>query len=243
MNWLAKINLTTVVSRLGAFKASLLLLALVIICLYSGYRIGNFFHNYQMQTLANQKIRLDKLYEQEVEHIKRINTLEVELEVERMSSQRSRLLLKEMEEDHYQVKKQLAFYEKVMTPEKEADGLVIDDVVIFPTQSPHHYRFQLTLVQKTLRKQFAKGHVTLSIVGSSLNKPYELNLEDISTSTDKQLSFSFKYFQIIEGSLTLPTDFVPEKVKVAVILPKNKWQKYRRIDENHVWRNIIKHQE
>ena len=35
-----------------------------------------------------------------------------------------------MSQEHYQVKKELAFYEKVMAPEKEADGVVIDNIKI-----------------------------------------------------------------------------------------------------------------
>ena len=62
MNWLAKINLNTVVVHLGAFRSALLLILLVATCLYSGYRIGNFYHGYQLKTLAQQKVRLDLLY-------------------------------------------------------------------------------------------------------------------------------------------------------------------------------------
>lgn len=240
MNWLAKINLKTVVTRLGAFRSSLLLLVVILICFYSGYRIGNFYHSYQIQTMENQKNRLDDLYSQQNEQVKRINTLEVELAVERLANQRSQQSLKEMEKEHYQVKKQLGFYEKVMTPEKEADGLVLDDVVIYPTQSPHHYRFELTLVQKKLKKNFAKGQVQLSFVGSLNNKPHELELSKVSDLTKKDLSFSFKYFQVISGEFTLPKGFVPEKLLVSASLTKNKWQKYHRVDEKYQWRNIIK---
>ena len=106
MNWLAKINLNTIVVRLGAFRSALLLIVLIVICVYSGYRIGNFYHGYQIKTLAQQKTRLDILYDKHVEQTSRINTLEVELEVEHMANRRSQKLLKTMEKQHYQVKKE-----------------------------------------------------------------------------------------------------------------------------------------
>jgi len=240
MNWLAKINLNTVVVRLGTFRSAILLMLLIVICIYSGYRIGNFYHGYQVKTLAQQKVRLDNLYEKNVLQNSRINTLEVELEVERMANQRSQKLLKSMESEHYQVKKELAFYEKVMAPEKTADGLVVDRISVYPTGSPHHFRFQVVLVQQQRRKRFAKGYVGLEFTGSLDNKPSQLILSNISTSTKKDLSFSFQYFQIIEGEFTLPENFLPEKVELATILPKNKWQKYKRLDESFNWNDLLK---
>jgi len=240
MSWLAKINLNTVVSRLGAFRSALLLLTLIITCLFCGYRVGNFFHGYQQQTLAQQKQRLDSLYHKENEQTRRINTLEVELEVERLANQKSQKLLKEIEQQHYQVKKELAFYEKVMAPEKQADGFVVDSVLITATSIPNHFRFQVALVQQKMKRRFAKGHIELSFLGSLDNKPHSINLNKISTLSKSQLSFSFQYFQIIEGELTFPENFHPEKIALAAVLPKSKWQAYQRIDESYLWNNIVK---
>jgi hypothetical protein len=240
MNWLAKINLNTVVVRLGAFRSALLLLLVIVICLYSGYRVGNFYHGYQVKTLAQQQTRLSKLYEKNVQQNSQINTLEVELEVERMANQHSQELLKIMESEHYEVKKELAFYEKVMAPEKTADGLAIDRMMVHPTASPHHFRFQIVLMQQQVRKRFVKGYVDFTLLGSLYNKPSELKLSNISVSTKKDLSFSFQYFQIVEGEFTLPDDFLPEKLELAAILPKNRWQKYQRIDQSYIWNDLLK---
>ena len=230
MNWLAKINLKIVVVRLGTFRSALLLILIIVICSYSGY---------QVKTLVQQKTRLDSMYQKNVQQNSRINTLEVELEVERMANQRSQELLKNMETEHYQVKRELAFYEKVMAPEKTVDGLVIDRVSIYPTGSPHHFRFQIVLLQQQVRKRYVKGYVDLALFGSLDNKPSQLKLSNISVSTKKDLSFSFQYFQIIEGELTLPDNFLPEKLELATILPKNRWQKHQRLDESFMWGDLL----
>lgn len=239
MNWLAKINFNTVVKRLGAFSSAILLLIIVSILLFCGYRLGNFYHGYQTQTLAQQQTRLDFVYQQLVEKTQRINTLEVELEVERMANNRSQQTLKSIEQAHYQVKKELAFYEKVMAPEKQANGLVIDDVSLTKSESPDHYRFQVVLVQQLLRKRFAKGYIELSISGSLENKPSSIALSQLSTLEKKDLSFSFQYFQIISGELTLPENFIPETIHVAAILPTSQWQKYSRVDQSYPWQKSI----
>ncbi len=239
MNWLAKINLSTVVTRLGAFRSAILLVAIIVIALFSGYRMGNYYHGYQVQTLAQQKSRLDTLYQKLVEKSQRINTLEVELEVERMANQRSQKTLKLMEQEHFQVKKELAFYEKVMAPEKQANGLVIDGVNLTKTESPNHYRFQVVLVQQLLRKRYAKGFVELSLTGSLNGKPVNIPLTELSSLNKKDLSFSFQYFQIISGELTLPENFIAEKIEVAAVLPKGKWQAYNRIDQSYSWQKSL----
>lgn len=235
MNWLAKINLTVVTQRLGPFKSALFLLTLIVLCLFVGYRLGNFYHNFQLNTLAQQKSRLEYLYQQQEQQVARIHTLEVELAVEQLASQNAQATLKKMSQAHYQVKKELAFYEKVMAPEKDANGLVIDNVKITASKSPNHYNFQVVLVQQQLKKRYAKGYVDLVVIGSLNNKPSQLKLEKISAISKKERAFSFKYFQVIEGSITLPDNFVPEKIQLSAILTKSKWQKYQKLNKTLPW--------
>ncbi|TWX72736.1 DUF6776 family protein [Colwellia sp. C1TZA3] len=239
MNWLAKINFRTVIMRLGSFSSAILLLAIIAIVLFCGYRLGNFYHGYQTQILAQQKARLDFTYQQLVQKTQRINTLEVELEVERMTNARSQQTLKLIEQEHFQVKKELAFYEKVMAPEKQANGLIIDSLNLTKTTSPGHYRFQVVLVQQLLRRRYAKGFIEVTIIGSLNDQPTSIALSDLSTVNKDDLSFSFQYFQTVSGDLTLPENFVPETINVAAILPKSRWQKYNRIDHSYPWLKSI----
>ncbi|XQW85525.1 DUF6776 family protein [Thalassotalea piscium] len=239
MSWLAKINLNVVFNKLGAFRSAILIVLLIITCLFCGYRLGNFFHGYQIQTIHQQKTRLDSLYQQQVEQVKQIHTLEVELEVERMANIRSQQLLTEIEKDHFKVKKELAFYEKVMAPEKHVDGVVIDGFTITPTESSNYFRFQVVLVQQQARKRYAQGSMELVFQGSLNNKPDKISLMTISPITKKALSFNFKYFQIIEGEFTLPEGFLPEKLDLTTVFNKTAWQSYRRVTHSYVWQDII----
>lgn len=235
MTWLAKINLSTVVQRLGPFRSALLLVVVIGICLFCGYRIGNFYHSYQESTIHQQKSRLDGLYQKQEEQVRRVNMLEVELAVERMANQRTQSTLIDIEKSLYEAKKDLAFYQKVMAPEKQADGLVIDSLKLLPTQSANHFAFQLALVQQRLKKVNASGYVEISLQGSLNDKPTSYKIGEVSTLTKKELSFSFKYFQIVSGEFTLPENFKPEKIIIAAVIPKGRWQKYYRLDESYDW--------
>ena len=235
MNWLAKINLTVVTKRLGPLRSALFLVTLIILCLFIGYRFGNFYHNYQSTTLEQQKNRLDQLYEEQAKQVERIHTLEVELAVEQLANQNAQATLKKMSLEHYQVKKELAFYEKVMAPEKEVDGLVIDNIKISASKSPGYYHFQVVLMQQQRKRSYVKGYIDLAITGSLASQPTQLTLSDISTVSKKDVSFSFKYFQIIEGTFTLPENFTPEKMQISAILTKTKWQKYQKLNKTLPW--------
>lgn len=225
--------------RLGPFKSAILLILLVVVSLFCGYRVGNFYHGFQVTNIEQLKSRLSGLYREQAAQTSRINTLEVELALERLASDRSAKMLADIEQQHYQVKKQLAFYEKVMAPEKEADGIVIDDVILSPTQSPNHYRFQVILVQQKKSKRYAQGYIDFELKGSLENKPKKLTLADVSNVTRENLSFNFQYFQIVKGDLALPEGFNAEQLLLSVTLPKGRWQKYNRLDQTFKWQNIL----
>jgi hypothetical protein len=130
MKWLAIINLRVVVERLGTFKSALFLLIMISLCLFVGYRIGNYYHYFQITSLEQQHTRLAQLYQQQELNTARIHSLEVELTVEQLANKQVEKLLKEVLEQEFELKKQLAFYEKIMAPEKDIDGLIIDNVRI-----------------------------------------------------------------------------------------------------------------
>ena len=235
MKWLAKINLGVVIERLGTFKSALFLLTVISLCLFIGYRLGNYYHHFQVTNLDQQKLRLEQLYQQQENNIARIHTLEVELAVEQLANQKAQGLLKSAAEQQFEVKKQLAFYEKVMAPEKQAAGLFVENVKIQASKIPNKYHFQVTLVKQQLKRRYSKGYIELIFEGREGNKAVKLKLKEVAEINKKDLKFSFQYFQIINGEFTLPVNFIPENVLVSAILTQSRWQKYTKKDKSVSW--------
>lgn len=235
MKWLAKINLGVVIERLGTFKSALFLITVISLCLFTGYRVGNYYHHFQVTSLEQQKLRLEQLYQQQEEHMARIHTLEVELTVEQLANIKAQELLKEAAEQKFEVKKQLAFYEKIMAPEKEAAGLFVENINIVSSKTPNQYHFQVTLVQQQLKRRYSKGYIELVFEGQEGNKTVKLKLSEVAELNKKDLKFSFQYFQIINGQFTLPSNFTPERILVSAILTKSRWQKYAKKDKTVLW--------
>jgi hypothetical protein len=235
MKWLAKINLGVVIERLGTFKSALFLLTVISLCLFIGYRLGNYYHYFQITNLEQQKVRLEHLYQQQENNIARIHTLEVELAVEQLANQKAQGLLKSAAKQQFEVKKQLAFYEKIMAPEKQAAGLFVENIKIQATKIPNKYHFQVTLVQQQLKRRYSKGYLELIFKGREGDQAVTLKLADVAELNKKDLQFSFQYFQIINGEFTLPANFTPENVLVSAILTQSRWQKYAKKDKSVSW--------
>ncbi|MEY8213919.1 MAG: hypothetical protein RPR97_05470 [Colwellia sp.] len=235
MKWLAKINLGVVIERLGTFKSAFFLITVTGLCFFTGYRLGNYYHHFQVTTLEQQKFRLELLYQQQEENIARIQTLEVELTIEQLANIKAQDLLKEAAEQQFEVKKQLAFYEKVMAPEKKSAGLLVENVKIQASKVPNKYHFQVTLVQQQLKRRYSKGYIDLVFEGREGEKPVQFKLAEVAELNKKDLKFSFQYFQIINGEFTLPANFTPENVLVSAILTKSRWQKYAKKEKSVSW--------
>lgn len=58
--------------------------------------------------------------------------------------------------------------------------------------------------------------VALTVSGERDSRPAELSHVSVVESGEEHLEFSFKYFQRIEGLLSLPPGFVPRRVFVKV---------------------------
>ena len=235
MNWLAKINLRIVVQRLGTFKSALFLLILISLCLFLGYRAGNYYHHFQTSNLEQQQVRLEQLYQQQEYYVERVHSLEVELAVEQLANQQAQAMLKKEAELYFDIKKQLAFYEKIMAPEKQAGSLVVDKVDIIATSTPNLYRFQVTLLQQRLKRRYTKGFIDLNFLGSLDGKSKRIKLTEISKHSKKDLAFSFQYFQIINGEFTLPEKFIADELVVTVDITKSRSQKKINFEQLLPW--------
>ncbi len=240
MNWLTKIKLRVVIEKLGLFKSALLLILIISTTFYCGYRLGNFYHSYQINKIQKQSHQLERLYTKlSIQHTD-INMLAIELDVEKLANENSQAFIKELEQANVELKTQLAFFEKIMAPEKEVNGIVLEDFQIIPTSSQQRFRFKSLVIQQQQNKRYAKGYIDLVVEGSLGNQSTKLELSEISSFTQKDLSFSFRYFQQIDGEFTLPEGFIPERVLVRVVLPKGKWQKFNQLNQNYTWSDVFK---
>ncbi len=225
------LSISQLKQRYGRFRLLVFLFLAFIVTLSLGFWLGSETLAQTSQVLSDQQQRLDMLYRQLDEKRQALNFVKVELEVEKQASKYMKEQMQSLHQENFKLQKDLSFYQKIMAPEFEADGVEVDQFNVTPLGSERVYHYKLVLVQTTKQKRFAKGHVKMSVSGSLNDKPqsYELNTL-MNDFNEQQWQFSFRYFKILEGDFVLPEGFKPKRVHVSAILPAGKWQKYERLD-------------
>lgn len=217
--------------RYGRFRLLIAAIVMLVGCLYCGYWFGDQSLLRHKALIETQKQRLAALYRQSDAQLQQINFLQVEIEIEKQAGIHVNGQLQLLHQDNFKLQKELSFYQKIMAPELEAGGIEIDEFVVTPSQAKQIYHYKLVLVQTQKRKRYARGHITMVFKGTMNERSQRFAVEDLVEDFErKSLGFSFQYFQILEGDITLPMGFEPQNVLVSVVLPTGKWQKYERLD-------------
>ena len=120
-----------------------------------------------------------------------------------------------LETRNAQLRSDLRFYKKIMAPASLARGLQIDRLSI-DENSEGGFDFRLVLTQVGNNKRYQSGMVAVNLLGQSGESAEVIPLRDVSPQIDDLgVKFRFRYFQDINGSLTLPDGFEPLKVQVV----------------------------
>ena len=200
--------------HIGAFKFYGALIVIVLSAAYLGYRAGNEMHDVQADEISRLEHSLQNLRDENEKLTRNLNVQRVELEVQRLAAQRSQSTIQQGIEREAGLREELAFYQKVMAPELKEQGFAIEGFNVEALKSERFYHFDLVLMQQSRLKNVIKGNLDVTISGSLDGKPKSYDLIALMPDRDKALAFSFKYFQVLEGQLSIPQGFVPEKVTI-----------------------------
>ncbi len=227
-------NLEIIWHNLASFYSSII--GLVVLCLVGAFAYWLAYKQFSSIKDDNKNLKLsleqreDELFKSDQE----LNFLRVELEVEKVALQSIQNDLKTINTENAALKKELTFFQNVMAPESTAQGVMLDDFYVETSLSDTRFRYHAALVHTRKQKRYAKGHIKVVLFGQKDNKTIRYDLKDLLIEK-QSLKFSFQYFQILEGDFELPKGFEPERIEIAVISPKKKWQKYKRSDSKVDW--------
>ena len=110
---------------------------------------------------------------------------------------------------------ELGFFRKIMVPGETDKGIHVERLsVVASTAST--YVIEATLIQVAERPSIVSGFVRLEIQGTQNGEAVRLMTADLG-GAPTNLDFRFRYFQALEQTVELPTEFTPSRIKVAVI--------------------------
>ena len=159
---------------------------------------------------------LDLLAERNAKGQARLAVLEQETEVVRKANR----LLREEEAGRQaeinRLRTELDFYSRLAGTGGEQTGLAVYQVELTRTDSPQVFRFILTLTQNIRRASIISGKASLDVEGTLEDRPVTLYWSQLTEGTTIDNAFRFKYFQQLEGYLTLPESFSPNRLIVSL---------------------------
>lgn len=205
----------------------------------AGHYGGNWSLRQQQQQLTTQlqqqQSALDSAETQLADQRKQADYLTAELAVERHTSQLQMRDLKAEQQKLFETRKELAFYQKIISPDLQANSLIIDSFTLSPGNAVGKYKFNLVLIEQDKQKKFAKGQITLTLVGKKAGKKASVDLLQLAGFAKADRRFSFKHFQIFEGEFVLPSAFSAEQVDVTVSVPASRGQKAAKVSQSLPW--------
>jgi len=218
-------------SRLIA--ASLLLLA--ILSAWGAYEYGRYRGGYDLleaqsqeesfqEQLAAQQREAEKVREQKA-------ILERSSQSEREAYEQLEGTVSGLQDAILELKEELAFYRGIISPNDASEGLGIQSFELSRRSAATPIHYKLVLTQVLNNNTIASGQVAITVEGELKGKIQQYQLSQLSKE-DGDLRFRFKYFQILEGDLSLPDGFTPSKVSVTV---KPRTNSHKRLSKTFDW--------
>ena len=110
----------------------------------------------------------------------------------------------------------LTFYRNIMAPSEASKGLQVDSFSLAPARGDNAFRFKMVLTQVGNNNSFIAGQVAVNIIGRLDGEKEVIALRDLSDDIeDLGVRFRFRYFQDVEGTLSLPQGFEPHEIQVV----------------------------
>ncbi len=144
--------------------------------------------------------------------------------------------LRDRQEEIAGLRADLAFYSRLTDGGSKLEALNVHGIHLQVGAAPRVYNFTVTLTQTLKSGQVASGHVRLSVSGVQAGKLTTLSWNELAPNQDATgLTFSFKYFQQIAGTLMLPEDFTPNRIRVEADAGSDMGH----VDQEFAWADAI----
>jgi hypothetical protein len=191
------------------------------------------------QSVAELRIDLTKS-KKDIKSLRReVAGLTRSTKVELQAAEQNKQTLREKEMHILKLTEEVVFYRSLLAPEKANAGVEIRDFSLRSAgKSEYYYDFLLT--QSNRSKKVAKGKVNVTIDGKQNGEMRRIEVFDIEESAGDAITYSFKYFQRMNGAFELPENFEPKKILVEVKPnSKSKSKSKQPIQISYSWNELI----
>lgn len=136
--------------------------------------------------------------------------------ISRTANNQIQTTLAEKDEQIAGLKADLDFYERLVGSSGRRHGLIVHNAE-FAKAGDSAWQYSITLTQNINRGGITTGQMHFDVDGVSDGKLKTISWASLlQKPTSPSQAFSFRYFQLLEGSVMLPANFSPQHVRVTL---------------------------
>lgn len=199
--------------------ATLAICVLVMISLWLGYEEAQ---RQQVLALAEWDQLKNRVLEQD-EQIQflnmQISNSQVGGDVDKQSMEVLRKEILDLNRKIVELNESNEFYRQVMESSSDSKGLSIGSFNLLSTANSGQYHYQLVIQQFAKEVRMLTGRVNVTLTGTLAGQPKSFGLYELSPQLDTaDIPLKFRFYQSLEGDITLPEGF--EVLSVEVMAEK-----------------------
>lgn len=146
----------------------------------------------------------------------RVITLERSDQISRAANIELQASLAERDEEIAGLRADVAFYERLVGSTSQRKGLNTHSVEFSP-EAAGSWHYTVVLTQNLNRGAISQGQMRFSVEGVKDGKLTTVGWDELHQRQGVAgQAYSFRYFQQLEGSIMLPADFTPQRVRVSL---------------------------
>jgi len=191
-------------------------LVLVIGSAFFGFRASQDMYSSELEELTQLRMLVVEQDEQLAELTQQVSNTQMSSDVDKQALEALRLEMVALNNEITGLKESNNFYRNLMEPKADRSGLIIGSLKLVPSGQPKRFFYELVMQQLTVNHYLLNGHVTLNIIGTELGLEKVYSLKELSPEVKADtVKLKFRFYQTIEGELTLPEGFEPYRVDVV----------------------------
>ena len=143
-----------------------------------------------------------------------IALLKVDGVIDDKANEEVRQTIESLQEVNAELNEEVSFYKGVMAPNFAKKGLRIEKLDM-AADSERSVKYSLLLTQVVDTHHWLQGEVEISVRGQYGIEEKSLVLSELDKGKADAVRFRFRYFQNINGKMTLPEGFEPREVMIV----------------------------
>ncbi|MDR7069869.1 hypothetical protein J2X02_002720 [Pseudoxanthomonas japonensis] len=146
----------------------------------------------------------------------RESTLSRSDQISRAANAEVQEALAERDEEIAALRADIAFFERLVGSTSQRKGLTVH-VAEFAAEAGGTWRYQIMLTQTMNRGAISQGQMRFAVEGVREGKLAAVQWDELHQQRSAPgQTYSFRYFQQLDGNVMLPAGFTPQRVKVTL---------------------------